>query len=419
MKRILVVAAFVWSGISAFSQISLDELQLKARQNYPQINQLHLIDQATDFTLSNASKSWLPQVSLSGKATYQSDAMNLSLNLPGGTAGIHQSKDQYQVVAELQQQLWDGGVTSAKRQSLKTSAEVEKQKLEVDLYALRDRVNQLFFGLLLLQAQDQQAAITESELQTNIDKIKACKINGVANQSDLDLVRVEILNIGQRRIELQASAKAYRTMLSALTGVRLDEKSTFSKPAPVAVSTENAGQRPEVTLISNQIELLNAQDKMENAQLMPKFGFFLQSGYGKPGLNLLNTDFSPFYIGGVRFSWNLGALYTHRNNRLLMSNSKAQLNTARETFLFNTGLKITQQQTDVDKLTDLITSDDEILNLRTRIKKTCSSKLDNGVATVNDLLREIHAESLAREQKTLHEIQLQLMQETIRYSLNN
>lgn len=397
------------------AQYSIDALQEKARQNYPQIKQFDLIQKSAEYNLSNASSANLPQVSLSGRATYQSDAININ-NPP---FIFNQDKDQYQVVAEVNQVLWDGGVIAARKQSIKSNAELEKQKLEVDLYTLRDRVNQLFFGILMLHEQQLQADILQQELETNLEKIKACLKNGVANQSDVDALSVELLNVNQRRTELKSAETSYRNMLVALTGEKLDANTVFLKPLNAIPGDVQTIKRPELGLFDAQLHLLDNQTQLEQTAIMPKFGLFLQGGYGRPGLNMLATGFAPFYIGGVRFSWNISSFYTRKNNLGSIQLNKEMVNVSKETFLFNNNLKINQQNTEVSKMRELLRTDDDILQLRTNIKKACSAKVDNGVSTVTDLLREINAESIARQQKALHEIQLLLQIQNLKYSTNN
>jgi outer membrane protein TolC len=420
MKRLFLLFFLTAGLVQALSaQLTIDALQEKARQNYPQIKQFDLISKSAELNLSNASSANLPQITLSGRATLQSDAINLTLNLPGGAMSIKQDKDQYQAVAEINQVLWDGGVIKARKQSIKNSAELEKQKLEVDLYTLRDRVNQLFFGILMLREQQVQAEILAQELQTNLEKIKACLKNGVANQSDVDALQVELLNVGQRQIELKSAETTYRDMLAALTGVQLDSSTVFIKPLNAMPSEKPTIKRPELGLFDAQLHLLDNQTQLEQTAIMPKFGLFLQGGYGRPGLNMLATGFAPFYIGGVRFSWNISSFYTRKNNLENIQLNKEMVNVAKETFLFNNNLKISQQNTEIDKMRELLRTDDDILQLRTNIKNACSAKVDNGVSTVTDLLREINAESIARQQKALHELQLLLSIQNLQYSTNN
>ena len=421
MKLLTTFLALIAMPLSgAFGQLTIDRCQEKAKQNYPQIRQFALIGKTAEYNLANAGKAYLPQVTLSAKATYQSDAINIDIPMNGQTMSIHQGKDQYQAVLEVNQTVWDGGVTATQKNILKAGAEVERQKLEVDLYTIKDRVNQMYFGLLLIQEQLQQNATLQSELQTNFDKVKAYIQNGVANQADLDAVKLEQLNNSQRRTELLAAQKSYRQMLSAMTGENIEETTSLEKPA--ITDTDDAGitiKRPELKLFESQLSLLDNQSQMVQTGTMPKIGLFLQGGVGRPGLNMLSSDFSPFYIGGIRLSWNISGFYTQKNNLSSLNISRDMVSSQKETFLFNNKLKIDQQNNETDKIRELIKSDDEIIRLHTSIKNASAAKVENGVQTMTDLLREINAESLARQQKTLHEIQLMMNVYNLKYSTNN
>lgn len=420
MKLLTTLLAFIAIIQSAFCQLTIDQCQEKAKQNYPQIKQLALIEKTAEYNLSNAGKTYLPQISVSAKSTYQSDAINMDLQMNGRTLSLHQSKDQYQAVMEVNQTIWDGGVTSTQKNILKANAEVEKQKLEVDLYTIKDRVNQMYFGLLLFQEQLKQNAILEEELQTNYDKVRAYIQNGVANQADLDAVKLEQLNNGQRRTELLAAQKSYRQMLSVMMGENISETTVLNKPVIATANFMEATiNRPELNLFESQLSLLDNQSQMVQTGTRPKVGLFLQGGVGKPGLNMLNSDFSPFYIGGIRLSWNISGFYTQRNSLNALKIGKESVSNQRETFLFNNGLKISQQSNETEKIRELIKSDDEIIRLHTSIKNASVAKVENGVLTVTELLREINAESLAKQQKAMHEIQLMMSIYNLKYSTNN
>jgi outer membrane protein TolC len=392
------------------AQLTLDQCQEWTRTNYPTIKQLNLIDQSAQYTLSNIRKAYLPQLSLTAKATYQSDAIDVTLPIPApvGPLSLHQSKDQYQAVAEINQLIWDGGVLNVQKKNIQAGAEVDKQKVEVELYTLRERVSQLFFSLLLLKEQDVQLDQLQQELQANLNRLQAALKNGVVSSTDLELLQVEILGVQQKRTELRASQKAYRLMLSALLGREVKESTLLVRPL-IASMTTTEGVRPELKLYDAQVKVLDSQLKMESTNRMPKLGFFVQGGFGRPGLNMLSDQFAPFYIGGVRVSLNLSTLYTQKNTRAGVQSSKAMVETSKETFLLNNALKTQQYRVEIEKTNDLIQTDNAILQLRTSIKNACNAKWINGVSTLTDLLREITAENAALQQKSMHEIQL-LMQ---------
>lgn len=415
MKRICVILFLclpLLPGIAnGQEKITLAQCYEWARANYPQIRQYGLIGQTEQYNLSNAVKGWLPQVTVNAKATYQSDvtklpfdADNLSAVMPGLEIPAL-SKDQYQVVAELNQNIWDGGTIHTSRQLTKAQAAADREQLESDLYTLNDRVNQLYFGCLLQEELIRQNVLLQKELQINIDRITAMMANGVANQSDRESMEVEFLNARQKEIELKASRVAFGRMLSAMIGKPYDKDRILEVPNVPGNPLSGEINRPELKALDAKSYLQELQNKQVTSGLMPRIGAFVQGGYGRPGLNMLEDSFDPFYIAGVRLSWNMGKLYTLKNDRRKVATTLQQVEVQRETFLFNTSLELMQQNTEIQKISDLMKADDEIIRLRTSIKKAAEVKLENGVISVTDLIREINAEDMAKQTAATHRIQ--------------
>lgn len=410
MKKLFLftVIVFAFQLIRAQS-FTLEDCWQKARNNYPLVKQYGLIEKTAEYNLSNANKGYLPQLNISAKATYQSDVTELpeALIRRLGITMEGLSKDQYQVAAEASQLIWDGGVINAQKKVTNATKEVEKQKVEVDLYALNERVNQLFFSVLLINEQLKQNEILQDELQTNYKKVEAYKQNGVANQADLDAIKVEQINAEQRKIELLNTKTAYLKMLSNFTKTEIDENATLIRPEKnLFVLQDTVNYRPELNLFAAQNKFYENQKKMVNAGNIPKLSAFLQGGYGKPALNMFANEFAPFYIGGIRFSWNLSGFYSTKNNISKLDISKQNVAIQKETFLFNTDLKNEQDKLAIKNLQALLNTDDDIIRLRENIKKVAVSKVENGTLTVADLIREINAENQAKQLKSLHEIQL-------------
>ena len=418
-KQFLVILLSIICQLSSMAQLTVEVCQEKAKANYPLVKQYGLIEQTAQYNISNANKGYLPQLTLSAKGTYQSQVTKLPITIPNVTIpGL--SKDQYQAVVEANQVIWDGGAISAQKKITNANTEVEKQKLEVDLYTLNERVNQLYFGILLINEQLRQNDILQKELQTNYNRIASYKQNGVANQSDLDALKVEQINTQQRETELKSTQKSYFIMLSALTGLTIDAKTELIKPEiNLAILNATTNHRPEIGLFDAQNKLLESQKELLNAGNRPKIGAFVQGGYGKPGLNMLTNAFSDFYMGGIRLSWNLSGFYTQKNNLNKIEISKKVMDVQKETFLFNADLKTRQQQTEIEKLQSTLSNDDEIIRLRGNIKKSASAKVDNGTLSITDLIREINAEDQAKQLKSLHEIQLIMNVYQLKNNINN
>ena len=382
MKRMVFSFSFLLfvSGINA--QITLEECQRKTQENYPLVHQYGLVEKTKEYNLENAAKGYLPQFALSAKASYQSEVTEIPVKLPGvDLKGL--PKDQYQVMLELQQKIWDGGGIRTQKKQTTAEAEIEKEKLNVDMYALNSRVNDLYFGILLLDEQLKQNALLQDELERNYRQITAYVENGIANQADLDAVKVEQLNTKQKRVELVSSRMAYLKMLSLLVGEKLSQETVLEKPVPQdEISAVSEIRRPELSLFNAQGVGLQVQEKALNVRHLPQFGLFVQGAYGNPGLNMLKNEFSPYYIAGVRLSWNFGSLYTLKNDRKVIENKRRQLDNNRDVFLFNTRLEMTQQDQAIQSLEKQMQDDDEIIRLRVNIRKAAEAKVENGTLTV-------------------------------------
>lgn len=420
MKRTIFSVAFLLAALSMHAQLTLEECQSQAQANYPLVRQYGLIEKAREYDLSNAGKGYLPQISLSGKATYQSDITKLPVDIPGIDVKTA-PKDQYQVMLELQQTLWDGGDIRSRKRLTRAASEVDVEKQNVDMYALNDRVNQLFFGILLLDEQLKQNQLLLDDLGRTHKQVSNYMANGIASQSDLDAVSVEQLNTKQHRVELETARQAYLNMLSVFIGKAVSPETTLVKPALEESSSVEVGlnNRPELRWYDAQGEQLRVQESALNNRLMPRFGLFVQGAYGNPGLNMLRDEFDTYYMAGVRMSWNFGSLYTLKNDRRKIDNTRRKIETGRDVFLFNTRLEATLQDANVVSMRRQMADDDEIIRLRENIRRAAEAKVENGTLTVTDMLREITNESLARQTKALHEVQLLMNIWELRYTLNS
>ena len=392
--------------------LTLDEVNNLARQNYPLIKQKDLIRQTADISIENLGKAHLPQITLSGQATYQSDVTKVDVPIPGVTIPSP-DKDQYKVIiADLSQTIYDGGLIGEQKQLQRLTATVEDQKVEVELYKLQERVNQLYLSGLYLDAQIKQVALIREDFNNGIKQVQAQVKNGVALRSNLDVLRAELLKTDQRLVELKASRKGLIEVLGLLTNQNLDENVLLTKPAQQFFGG-NEIKRPEVKLYSDQSKLLSQQQQLINARTRPKASLFVQGGYAKPGLNLFKNEFDWFYIGGIRVNWTLTGLYTSKKEKQLVNINTRIIDLQKETFILNTNTQLKQQQSEIEKLQQLIASDNEIIELRKSVKDAARAQLENGVITSNDYLREVNAEDQARQTLITH--QLQLLQAQINY----
>lgn len=288
----------------------------------------------------------------------------------------------------------------------------------LNLYALNDRVNQLFFGMLLIDAQLAQNALLQAQLARNHGQVSACMQQGIANQADLDAVAVEQLNARQTESELRVNRKAYAEVLGLLTGRKGIDAERLVKPS-VTVEPLEENRRPELSLYESQRQQLSVQEKGLTARYMPKLGVFAQGAYGDPGLNMLKGGFEPYYIAGVRLSWNISDLYTRKNDKRLLAASRDDIDVQEAVFRLNNRMETAQQWRTVEKIDTLMKNDDELIRLRTNIRKSAEAKVANGTLTVTEMLREVTAEDQAKQTKALHEIQRLQALYDIKYTMNH
>ncbi|MFT3935326.1 MAG: TolC family protein [Chitinophagaceae bacterium] len=392
-------------SVAAQSALTLDQCYQLARANYPLVKQMGLIDKTKEYSIENLSKAYLPQISVNGQATYQSAVTQIPIQLPNVTA---LSKDQYKAYAEIYQPLTDGYTIQQQKQLTTVNAVAEQQKLEVELYKLKDRINQLFFGILLIDAQIEQTALLKKDIQSGLDKTKASIANGAALKSNADVLQAELLKTDQRSIELKANRKGYAGMLALFINQPVNDNTVLQAPAsPAITSTIN---RPELQLYDAQKNSFAVQDKLIKAKNLPRVGLFAQGGYGRPGLNMLSNDFALYYIGGLKLSWNFTGLYTAKREKALVKINSSAVDLQRETFLLNTNLSLTQQNSELDKYQQLIDTDQEIISLREKVKQVSNVQLENGTITSIDYLTYVNAEDQARQNKALHQVQLLMAQ---------
>ena len=395
---------------------TLEECQQAAERNYPLIRQYGLIEKTTELTVANIQKGWLPQVSASAQATYQSDVVafpeqmqaiyqQLGLNMKGLT------KDQYRVGIDVSQTIYDGGAISSQKAVAREQGKVQAAQNEVNIYNVRKRVNEMYFSLLMLDEQILLNHDLQELFRGNEQKLASMVRRGTAAESDLQNVKAERLNVVQQATSLESQKRMLQRMLSTFCGIEVKEVAKPALQASTLTSPQReAVARPEMRLFDAQLNLANAQEKALNSAMMPKLGLFAQGFYGYPGLNMfedmMRRDWSLNGIIGARLTWNIGALYTRKNDKAKLQLQRDMTESNREVFLFNNNLEQIQQNEDIARFQKLMADDEEIITLRSAVRKAAESKLSHGIIDVNDLVREINAENAARVQQSMHEIEM-------------
>ena len=399
------------SIVNSYAQLSLEACYEKARANYPLIKQYDLIEQSKTFNIAMSNKNWLPQLSLTGKASWQSDVTTFPdkfLDMIGtmGITGVEfPTKDQYNVAINLSQVIWDGGLIATQKKMTNTNAEVSREQMEVNLYVLYSQINQLYFSILSLNEQLKQNQLLIEELERNYKIIESYVENGIALRSDLDNVKVSILDTKQRKTEMQSYQKAGMAVLSTFIGETIQNSTDLVRPQ-VAETQNTITNRPELRLFSAQNKQFETQSQMLYTKGMPRISLFATGAVGNPGLNMFKSGFTPYFIGGLNLSWNFGGLYSMQDDKRNLANLQKNIEIQKEVFLFNTKQKLTQHNADIEKFKELLKQDDEIIELRTKIKNTSAAKVENGTLTVSDYLRDVMNENIVLQIKALHELNL-------------
>lgn len=401
-KLLLAFTLIILNAGTVFAQISLEECYVLAKNNYPQIKKADLITKTRDYSITNANMGYIPKVLFSARASYQSDVTKIPFDVPYFDIPVL-SNDQYKISVDIVQLIWDGGKIEAEKENIKAQSKSEESSLEVQLYNLKYRVNQLFFSILLLDEQLSQNELYAQDLERTYNMVKQSVKNGVANTSDLDAVAIEQVKTKQNKAKIEAVKESYKNALEILTGINIDNG--LIKPEYTEI-TDYTVKRPELTYFSDKIDILEASKKNINASYMPTFDLFFSAGYGRPGLDMLDDSFQPYYIAGIKMDWTIAGFYTGERTKKIIELNKKSLELEKQTFLFNTNIDIQNQQAKIKQIKDTMSYDDEIVKLRTNIKKSSEIKMKQGTITVNDYMREVTAENLAKQGKILHEIEL-------------
>ena len=422
MKRFVSFLLTVF-GFWTIQAQTLDECQQAAERNYPLIKRMDLIRQTTDLNVGNIQKGWLPQLSVMAQSTYQSDVTAFpdqmqALYKQMGISMEGLRKDQYRVGIDVQQLVFDGGAIRNQKEMARLQGVVESAQNEVSMYSVRQRVNEMYFALLLLDEQILLNKDLQALLDGNEKKLASMYKKGTAAEVDYLNVKAERLNVEQQMTSLQSQRQTVARMLSVFCGIEVKK---LVKPEVVGTSAEN--NRPELRLIDSQIRLANAQEKALHSALLPRLGVFASGFYGYPGYNMfedmMHRKWSLNGMVGARLTWNIGAFYTHKSDKAKLKLMRQSAENSREVFLFNNNLEQIRQDENISRYRKLMAEDEEIISIRSSIRKAAESKLAHGIIDVNDLVREINAENATRVQRSVHEIEMLKEIYNQKYTKNN
>lgn len=423
-KIIFIISGLIWS-LTIKAQVTIEECVSKAEANYPLISKYGLLEATCDIDLAEINNSWLPRIGVYGQVTGQNVVPAFPKSLTGVLEQMGQSmkglgKVQYKIGMDVSQNIWDGGASKSRRELTRAQEAVSRSALDIEMYALRQRVESVFFAILLTEEQIEQNKVTYSLLQNNLEQLRAKVRNGVAMQSDADMVEAQILSISQGITQAKSAVEGYRKVMELFTGENLQGKSMVRPSAEIPLTDDS--NRPELRLFENRLKANNATQRLSDVSLMPKIGMFAQAYYGYPGFDyfksMMNRDMTFNILAGVKAAWNIDSFYSKKNSSKRTSVNALDINADRDLFLFNSNIQSASQREAIAGLREVMKDDARIIELRGNVRRAAESQLANGVIDATALLTKISDENIARLNASLHEIQLIKEIYNLKYTLN-
>lgn len=413
MIRIVLSAFVLLTVLAARADVTLEQCLDAARENYPLIKRYELLSATENIDLSDINKGWLPKIELYTQGTVQNvvpsfppTLSNMMHQLGGDMRGL--DKLQYRMGVDVNQTIWDGGLSKSRRETTRLQKQVNDAALDVELYGIRQRVESMYFGILLLQSQIEKTESAITVYDANLRRLRSMLAAGTAMQCDVDMVEAELLSVKQQLTSAQTAVKSYRDALSIFTGLQLADEKLLTPTSDMPVDMTN--NRPELSLLSAQQALNNNRQNTIDATLKPKIGFFTQAYYGYPGFDYFKSmtkhDMSFNILAGVKLTWNPDAFYTKKNSLRKIEIENQQIETQRETFIFNNSIQSTSQIDEIHGIESVMAEDARIVELRKNVRLAAESQLRNGVIDVTSLVAKINDETQAQLNAAYHSIQL-------------
>ncbi len=411
--RTITLIVFLLSSLLMNAEVTIEQCVEKAMTNYPAIKKYNLMAASNEIELSDINNSWLPRIGVYGQVT----AQNIVPSFPRVLSDVFHNmgqemkgmgKIQYKLGVDISQTIWDGGVSKANMEMSRAKEAVQRASLDVELYQIRQRVENLYFAILLTEEQIAQSSVTHKLLCDNLEKLRSMYRNGTAMQSDIDMVEAQALTVNQNIVQARSASDSYRRALELFIGEILENKSLVMPVATMPINNEP--DRPELKLFERKLEYNEAGNRLANSSLMPRIGLFAQGYYGYPGFNyfqsMMNRDLSFNIIAGVKVAWNIDSFYTKRNTSRKTAVRAAEIAADRDVFLFNNKIQSALQDEAIKGIRNMMQDDARIIALRTNVRKAAESQLTNGVIDVTALLSKISDENIALLTSKYHEIML-------------
>ncbi len=423
-SRKIFYVIFFFLGFPAYAQqvLILDSCQLWAKDNYPVIKQMNLIEQSKEYSISNANAFYFPQVVFTGKATLQNEVPSINSSILPFPVDFSYSvrKDQYQIALTVEQLLFQGIQPLKNQKNIAiANAQIQNEQVTTTLYAIRQQINQIYLGVLLIDKQLEQLEITKNTLLASVEKLQSMYKNEMASMTDLDLLQAEIIQLDQQGIQMKSMKINYLHALSTFIQKPLREETILEVPTVEMPAENTENQRPELALYEAQSRIFDFHKKNINIANSPRLSLYLQGGFGAPGFNYFSNDFMPMGVVGLKLQWNISGFFTAKNDKRLLDIQKETVAIQKATFLLNNDLEKQKYQDEITKIQQLIESDTKMIDLRRNVRQSAETKLQQGMLSTIDYIKFTNDERLAFQNKILHEMQLLIAIYNLKHIQNN
>jgi len=402
--NIPTVFLFIIPGLLNSQPITLEQCYDWTSKNFPLMKNEQYIKLSTKYLNINANRAYFPQLNVNGQGSHQSEVTQIPEFAPNITVPT-MSKNQYKLQGELIQTIFDGGFRTSQINMLKSNEKMQLQQLEISMHSVKQQVMDLYFAVLMLDAQLEQQAIHKQNLQNTLDKANAALANGTTFKSSVNELKAEMINADMLEFETRTNRQATIEMLNQLTGQPFTASTKFEEPSS-RITDNHIINRPEIKMLDLQKQNIVIQKKQAASDLLPTISAFAMGGYGRPTLNMLSNDFGTYWMAGLRLKWSMNTLFSLPNTLKSLNMNNKMLDVEKETFQFNTKMAIDKENSEVLKYQQLMKQDDEIIALRNSVVESAKAQLENGVITTTDFIVKLNAASLARATKELHRLQL-------------
>ncbi len=407
MKNFLFLF-FAITPLVAFAQqtLTLQECYVLAEKNYPLAKQTVLLEEKTQSEIAILEKGKLPKLDFNAQATYQSDVIKFPFEIPNSTV-VPPNKDQYRATLDANQLIYNGGNIAANTKLKTAELAAQQQQVAVNLYTLKNRINQSYFSVLLFQEQEKMLISKMEQLDARIKEVSAGVKYGAVLPASEEVLKAEQLKLEQQLSQITFDKQKALKNLSLLVFQDLDSNTILAKPA-IFIAPEIESQRPELELFNLQETQLETSKEVISKSNYPKLLGFAQAGYGNPGLNMLDNSFQDFYMIGLKLNWNIFDWGKTKEQKKAVDISKEIVSTEKETFLLNNEMQQKEAESDMNKYVAMLRKDSEIIELREKVLQATTSQLQNGTITSSEYITELNNLFEAKIDQQLHELQLAL-----------